>query len=463
MVRAAGTAHAAALTQIQRRLPWWPIERIERIQGRRVRSMVRHAYESVPFYREEMRRLGLTPDDIRRAPDLAKLPLIDPATMRADPERFESDRIPEDRRLALFTSGSESKESGTVHWDHATLVHGFAEAERDRAVLVRLAGERPTRAVVRELIGRGAKGSRLARLGDPDGSHQRISIFPVDLSSRTLRVLWSERMLIPPHTAHHHFFKPTLPFDEAVDHFNEIRPRVAFSFGSYADQFLRYVADRGGDVALPRLWVYGGDMVSGHGFELARELGVRLLSVYTAVEAGRIGFHCEEGEGIHLNIDACAVRVADADGATAPAGETGDIVISNLRNRATVVLNYRIGDRGVMSDSACPCGRTLPMLAALEGRRSEVVTLADGRRLSLLVLQGIFREQLKSAIQAQLRELEPGRLRWTLVPRQAADREDLCASFERRAAETLGETVLEVEFADDIERTPRGKFRQVVA
>ena len=104
-----------------------------------------------------------------------------------------------------------------------------------------------------------------------------------------------------------------------------------------------------------------------------------------------------------------------------------------------------------------------PTLAALEGRRSEVVTLADGRRLSLLVLQGIFREQLKSAIQAQLHEVEPGRLRWTLVPRQAADREDLCASFESRAAETLGETLLEVEFADDIERTPRGKFRQVVA
>ena len=63
--RAAGTAHAAALTQIERRLPWWPIERIERIQGRRVRSMVRHAYESVPFYREEMRRLGLTPADFQ--------------------------------------------------------------------------------------------------------------------------------------------------------------------------------------------------------------------------------------------------------------------------------------------------------------------------------------------------------------------------------------------------------------
>lgn len=410
-----------------------------------------------------MGRLGLTPADFTSACDLAKLPLIDPTVMRADPERFESNRIPEHRRLELFTSGSESKGSGTIHWDHATLVHGFAEAERDRAVLVRLAGERPSRAIVREMIGRRAKGSRVARLGDPDGTHQRISIFPTNLSSRTLRVLWSERMLIPPHTAHHHFFKPTLAFPDAVERFNEIRPRIAFSFGSYVDQFLRYVADRGDDVALPRLWVYGGDMVSAHGFELARELGVRLLSVYTAVEAGRIGFHCEEGDGIHLNIDACALRVADAEGHTVPTGETGDIVVSNLRNRATVVLNYRIGDRGAMSERSCPCGRTLPMLAELEGRRSEIVTLADGRRVSLLVLQGIFRKQLMWTIQAQLRELEPGRLRWLVVPRTDADRAELSAAFERKAAETLGDTEIEVEFAEEIERTEQGKFRQVVA
>jgi phenylacetate-CoA ligase len=461
--RAARTAHVAALVQWERRLPWWPWERIERIQRRRVASMVAHAYEFVPFYREEMRRGGLTPADFATAQDLSKLPLIDPAVMRAEPERFDSERVPEHRRLAIFTSGSESKAAGTVYWEHASITRSFASAERDRAVLVDLAGERRSRAVLRELIGRGAKGSRLARLGDPDGGHQRISIFPTDLSSRTVRVLWSEQTLIPPHTAHHHFFRPTLPFGEAVDRFNEIRPRVAYSFGSYVDQFLRYVADREPDIALPRLWVYGGDMVSDHGYELASRLGVRLYSVYSAVEADRIGFHCERGEGHHLNVDLCPVRLVDAEGRTVPDGVTGDVVVSNLRNRATVVLNYRLGDRGSMSAAPCPCGRTLPLLATLEGRRSEVVTLADGRRLSLLVLQGLFREQLKSAIQAQLREVAPGHLRWRLVPRADVDRAELAAAFQRAAAERLGETVLEIEFADDIERTARGKFRQVVA
>ena len=133
-------------------------------------------------------------------------------------------------------------------------------------MLVRLAGERPVAALVRELIGRGAKGSRLAALGDPDGTHQRISIFPSDFSSRTVRVLLERAHADPGRTPlTTTSSQPTLPFDEAVERFNEIRPRVAFSFGSYADQFLRYVADRRPDVALPRLWVYGGDMVSEHG------------------------------------------------------------------------------------------------------------------------------------------------------------------------------------------------------
>jgi phenylacetate-CoA ligase len=87
------------------------------------------------------------------------------------------------------------------------------------------------------------------------------------------------------------------------------------------------------------------------------------------MEAGTIGFQCERREGFHLNVDLCAVRIVDAEGRTVPPGTSGDIVISSLDNRATVLLNYRIGDRGTLSPQPCPCGRSLPLLASLEGRR----------------------------------------------------------------------------------------------
>ena len=55
-----------------------------------MRSIVRHAYSTVPYYRETMDRLGLTPADLGTAADLAKLPILEPWQLTRDPEYFVS-------------------------------------------------------------------------------------------------------------------------------------------------------------------------------------------------------------------------------------------------------------------------------------------------------------------------------------------------------------------------------------
>src|SRR5215218_3065262 len=88
--RLVNTGHMAALAAVERRIPFWPLERIERLQCRRLQSIVRHAYETVPYYRRTMDELGLLPGDFQTVDDLAKLPLIDDATVRQDPDQFAS-------------------------------------------------------------------------------------------------------------------------------------------------------------------------------------------------------------------------------------------------------------------------------------------------------------------------------------------------------------------------------------
>jgi hypothetical protein len=165
---------------------------------------------------------------------------------------------------------------------------------------------------------------------------------------------------------------------------------------------------------MPRLWVYLGDMVPPR--TGSPPSSAAPLLVYGAMEAGTIGFQCERREGFHLNIDLCAVRVADADGRTLPPGEPGHIVLSSLDNRATILLNYRIGDRGVLAQAPCPCGRSLPLLASFEGRSSEMIRLGDGHQVSSLMLEGMFRAELRRTLQAQIEQLGPGQLCWRIVP-----------------------------------------------
>src|SRR5207249_121199 len=156
-------------------------------------------------------------------------------------------------------------------------------------------------------------------------------------------------------------------------------------------------------------------------------------------EVGRVGFECERLDGMHLNVDFCPIRLIDEDGRPAPAGTPGEVVVSSLRNRAMVLLNYRIGDRAILDPEPCPCGRTLPRLRRLEGRRSDVLRLTDGRSLSAFMMEALFRDALRPTRKVQLAQPTPGVVHWRIVPFAGADPDALSAAIRARAEEILGE------------------------
>jgi len=464
LARARQTAYLLAASQLERRVPWWPIERVEWLQRRRLRATMEYAYANVPFYRKVLDDQGLTPRDFVSARDLERLPLIDGSMLALDPDDFTAQRYRHQGREVFSTSGSTTGVRKRICVDHGSLMRRFARGERDRVVITRLAGERWTATMLREFTTSEAVRTILSRLlrvhSEP---HQRLQILPAGFSSRTMRTIGSERSLIPRRPLHYHHLSPAAPFEVAAAQIRAIKPRVVYSFGSYVEQFLRYLVDRHAEIPMPRVWVYLGDMISDAARELADELGCRLYSVYGAMEGGTIGFQCERRQGFHLNVDLCAVRVVDADGRTLPPGEPGEVVISLLDNRATVLLNYRIGDRAILATRPCPCGRSLPLLASFEGRRSEMIRVADGREFSSLMLEGLFRAELRRTLQAQIEQIRPGEFEWHIVPFASTDREELRQAFAARAAQALGAgTKVTIQFTEEIARTSQGKFVRAV-
>lgn len=45
------------------------------LQGKRLQKLVVYVYHNVPFYRQKMQEMDLSPDDIRSIDDIVKLPL----------------------------------------------------------------------------------------------------------------------------------------------------------------------------------------------------------------------------------------------------------------------------------------------------------------------------------------------------------------------------------------------------
>lgn len=422
----------------ERHIPHWPLKRIERLQTRRVRAIVRHAYDSVPFYRETMQKAGLRPADFESARDLAKLPVLNDELVRRQPELFLSSRHDDRSRLLLRSSGSTSNVQKLIYRCHRSLLQTLAISERDRAVF-------------NSLMGKG-------------WGQRQLYILPKGSATLDIRAFWDRATLLPPKFVDRHFLAPEAPLEETLAAINIIQPHVIFSYGSYADIFARWLANQGLPFQSPRVWMYGADMLSAHGRELLEtRLGCIVYTTYQASETGKIGFQCERRGGFHLNVDAIAVRIVDETGHDMPPGESGEVVISNLLNRAMVLLNCRLGDRAAFATGSCPCGRSLPMLQGLEGRVSEAIELPNGRTMPAIVVDTLFKHELEDVLAAQLSQAAGGVVRWRLVPLPGTDTEKLRDRILTRALSVLGPGAqVTVEFVGKIPASPGGKMLRAV-
>lgn len=321
---------------IGRMLPFLPTPRIERLQRCRLRAIVAHAYRAVPFYRDAMRRASLRPADFRTADDLSLLPLIDGAVVRANVDAFRSTAYRPQDCHTLFSTGTSATGQKRISWDTRALFRQLAYGERDRVALYHLLGR--------------TRGQR------------RLSLFPAESSTAEVTRFHRALLSVPAAFAWTESLSSQATYEKVAQRISELWPDIVYSYGSTTEAFFRHVVAHGIHVTPPRVWVYGGDGLSEEGRALIVErYGCWVHSTYQAVEGGRIGFQCEERNGFHLNVDLCPVRIVDAEGSGLPPGQVGEVVISNLYNRAMVLLNYRTG--------AARC-RQVPALAAVRCRSS---------------------------------------------------------------------------------------------
>jgi phenylacetate-CoA ligase len=346
-------------------------EAVARARDARIREVVEHAYRTVPFYADAMRARGMCPADVRDPAGLASLPLVERRDIQREPERFLSRARPKDAHLPLRTGGSSGAPCVVYH-DPRSVLENVAHGERHRVFLRALAGKmRP----------------RVLAIASPRGSEEELRAFVRRHALVPGRVAVAGRTLLS---------MADQP-ERVARAVRDLRPDVVFSYGSYLERLAQLLEDgapAGGRGALPRAFVYGGDAMSAAArTRIQRCLGIRVWSTYQAVEALKIAFECTLARGLHVHADLCDVRIVDRDGRDVPDGETGDVVVSNLVNRGTVLLNYRLGDVSALVRGPCPCGSPLPLLAFPAGRLEDWLETPLGERVYSQRLRAIFTDE----------------------------------------------------------------------
>jgi phenylacetate-CoA ligase len=110
--------------------------------------------------------------------------------------------------------------------------------------------------------------------------------------------------------------------------------------------------------------------------KIERLLDIDVYNCYGLSELNGPGvaFECEEKAGMHLWEDSCIMEVIDPDTLeSVPDGETGELVCTTLRRRATPLIRYRTRDLTHIIASPCACGRTHRRIARIKGRTDDML------------------------------------------------------------------------------------------
>jgi phenylacetate-CoA ligase len=351
MLEAARPDRLAALRRLEES-QWMPLETLREIQREKLLKLLRHAGRHVPYYRDEFERLGINPEDLKGLKDLQHLPLLNKSQVREHSARLIADNVARRDCLPNTTSGSTG---------HILKFYN----DRRTSDFVNAVGLRASRWTGWTL------GDRQAMLWGRTADDRTSGLY-----GRIKNLVIHKKMFLST------FDMSQTQMIEYRDRINRFKPKLIHAYASALYLFCRYLKDCRLDIYRPLGAVTTAETL----YPLQREmiastLDCPVFSRYGSREVSWVAQDCKEGRGLHIFAEHVVVEILNERQEPCQPGEIGRLVVTDLDNYAFPFIRYDLGDLGIVNDSACPCGRGLPLLDRIEGRVWDVITGTNGNHM----------------------------------------------------------------------------------
>ncbi len=333
---------------------WWSLEQLRELQNAKLRRLIRHVYQHVPFYRMVMQERGLTPEDIQTVDDLEKLPIVDKKIIsRYYKTLLRDESLPIEALIPARSSGSTgerlyywtTKSQKAKKW--AGLFRWWEMAGYDFGepyVTLQLAGNRGLKHW--PLVGR--------------------------IEWLLLRHNWLSAW--------------ELVDDDVVVRYvrnlEKWRPKLFRSYASNMFLLARRMLELGLHVSIPALTTTGDTLTQPMRETIEQAFSPGKVFNEYGGDGMQIAAECDQHDGLHINAETIILEIV-REGKRVPDGELGEVVLTNLEATATPFIRYNIHDVAMLSHEPCRCGRSLPRLTQLAGRLTDLFVTADGRWLTV--------------------------------------------------------------------------------
>ena len=340
----------------------WPVEivrvkralkmsksELSRLRFNLLKNQLVRAYEDVSFYHDAFFQRGLNPHQFQNIEELTQYPIIDKQDIQQNFSSFISNKVSIDDLNKSHSSGSTGRPLWTYFDQKAWVRKKYFSKLRARMECGLKPGE-------------------------------KIAVFdtdpPSELEKRNKQIIFSNPVLRTQYVSI--FDTPRKNIEDLI----KFRPQNVDSIPSHLFHLAMVMReDRIKLRSIKRIFTSSEYLEPNMRQFIRQTFDAELFDIYGCTEIKEVAWECQNHKGYHINEDEVFVESVN-DFNSLKQGEIGDIILTDLRNKAMPLIRYRIGDRGSLIGGNCRCGRIFSRMEPAAGRSSEYITTPSGKRIS---------------------------------------------------------------------------------
>jgi len=407
-----------------KRNQWLSTKELEEIQNRKLKRLINHAYENVPYYHKLFDSVNVKVEDIKTVEDLYKIPITNKLTLQSLPiTEITAKNVSLSKCVRKRTSGShgipltiyyhkKDKNFLDMVWARARLENG--QRLIDKRVSIRNPHYFPTK----------------KRWYEHFSIWRRVNISCFDDVENQLKIL------------------------------EKVNPEVITSYPSSLKLLAMALEEQKNRKINSRLIFTSTELLNADARRFIQsKFEAPIFDFYGANELGLIAWECNKRSGYHINIDSVVVEFI-WNGKKIKSGERGKLICTALHSYAMPFIRYEIGDVGIKSDEKCACERGLPLMRIIEGRIDDFIVLPDEKMVSPYSLIYIMKN-IPGISRYQIIQEEKDKI-LVLIIKGKEFTQHTITSIRRNLEKALGKDVkIDIKIVDNIPCDKSGKFRVV--
>lgn len=410
---------------------WRSYPELEEIQLRMLRKLVRHCYESVPYYQRVMNEHKIRPEDIRILEDIKKFPIINKKEVLRAADSIISTRYPR----WVLRKGRTGGSTGTpmIVYRHPFSLgteHAFARRQFDWAGV----GLRKKTAWIFQRV-----------VATPEQKDARLYEYDPILRELTL-------------SAYHCSNETALEYAKLISKYGI---EVVVGYPSAVYLMAKTCLNSGFQLCLRVVLSTWEAMTDVMQQTISEAFGCRVFDFYGSGERVVAIHKCEQGS-YHIIPEYGYTELLPLD------GHKGyyRVVSTGFWNKAMPLIRYDMGDVVIGSgQKQCTCGRQFPVVDSIIGKEGDVIRSPSGVTLGVTaVVQVLYTVGgTNNVLETQFVQDKLDHITVEYVPSSSFTSDDLVNMRQATARFLPKDLKVDFKRVEAVRRTPMGKIKPIIS